>query len=233
MLHGILRLEGHPSMMIGFFRNIEGIGPLIREPIRAIQASNSTFVPVLWRWKLMNQVVSEQDELPLSVRLEFRARLDGSRIFFGVMVMKLTPGRLVNGLYCDGIDMVIKNLNSEPKDIIVEFYSPSKWKELSKESDFYMKFYSSLGRAPNRCSISIGKAQGFLSFTRGIGKIEINAGAFFPYCHGQGQDFNTKFYNSPGRAPNRCSSSIGKTRGVVIVHSRNRLRRLDQGLTEF
>ncbi|GJY62259.1 integrase, catalytic region, zinc finger, CCHC-type containing protein [Tanacetum coccineum] len=32
-------------------------------------------------------------------------------------------------------------------------------------------------------------------------------------------DFNKKFYNSLGRAPNRCSSSIGKTWGVVIVHS--------------
>nr|GEX38583.1 retrovirus-related Pol polyprotein from transposon TNT 1-94 [Tanacetum cinerariifolium] len=47
------------------------------------------------------------------------------------------------------------------------------------------------------------------------------------------KDFNTKFYNSLGRAPNRCSSSIGKTRGAVIVHLRNRLGRLDQGLTEF
>ncbi|GJZ37121.1 probable metal-nicotianamine transporter YSL7 [Tanacetum coccineum] len=46
-------------------------------------------------------------------------------------------------------------------------------------------------------------------------------------------DFYTKFYNSLGRASNRCSSSIGETRGVVIVHSRNRLRRFDHGLTEF
>ncbi|GJR35922.1 hypothetical protein Tco_1211606 [Tanacetum coccineum] len=46
-------------------------------------------------------------------------------------------------------------------------------------------------------------------------------------------DFYTNFYNSLGRAPNRCSSSIGKTRGVVIVHTRNRLGRLDHGLTEF
>ncbi|GJW85373.1 hypothetical protein Tco_0158518 [Tanacetum coccineum] len=30
-------------------------------------------------------------------------------------------------------------------------------------------------------------------------------------------DFNKKFYNSLGRAPNHCSSSIGKTRGVIIV----------------
>ncbi|GJT17367.1 ribonuclease H-like domain-containing protein [Tanacetum coccineum] len=44
-------------------------------------------------------------------------------------------------------------------------------------------------------------------------------------------DFNKKFYNSLGRAPNHCSSSIGKTRGVVIVHSRNRLGRLDHDAT--
>ncbi|GJT14084.1 putative reverse transcriptase domain-containing protein [Tanacetum coccineum] len=46
-------------------------------------------------------------------------------------------------------------------------------------------------------------------------------------------DFNKKLYNSLGRAPNHCSSTIGKTRGVVIVHSRNRLGRLDHDLTKF
>ncbi|GJS90429.1 hypothetical protein Tco_0773065 [Tanacetum coccineum] len=46
-------------------------------------------------------------------------------------------------------------------------------------------------------------------------------------------DFYMKFYNSLGRAHNRCSSSIGKTQGVVIVHSKNRLGRLDHNLTEF
>nr|GEY25377.1 DNA-binding pseudobarrel domain-containing protein [Tanacetum cinerariifolium] len=45
-------------------------------------------------------------------------------------------------------------------------------------------------------------------------------------------DFYTKFYNSLDRAPNRCSS-IDKTRGVVIVHSRKRLGRLYHSLTEF
>ncbi|GKC04968.1 hypothetical protein Tco_0996578 [Tanacetum coccineum] len=30
MLHGILRFDGHPSVMMRFFRNIEGIGPHIR-----------------------------------------------------------------------------------------------------------------------------------------------------------------------------------------------------------
>nr|GEV89184.1 zinc finger protein GIS2-like [Tanacetum cinerariifolium] len=34
-------------------------------------------------------------------------------------------------------------------------------------------------------------------------------------------DIYPKFYNSLGRAPNRCSTSIGKTRRVVIVHLRN------------
>nr|GEY20474.1 UBN2 domain-containing protein [Tanacetum cinerariifolium] len=35
--------------------------------------------------------------------------------------------------------------------------------------DFYKKFYNSLGKAPNRCSSSIGKTRGLLSFSRGIG----------------------------------------------------------------
>ncbi|GJY17267.1 hypothetical protein Tco_0388758 [Tanacetum coccineum] len=30
MLHGILRFDGHPSIMMGFHRNIEGIGPYMR-----------------------------------------------------------------------------------------------------------------------------------------------------------------------------------------------------------
>ncbi|GKE00890.1 hypothetical protein Tco_1388873 [Tanacetum coccineum] len=50
--------------------------------------------------------------------------------------MKLTTGRLVNGSYYDGIDMVIKNLDLEPKvdAIMREFLYPSWWKELSKET---------------------------------------------------------------------------------------------------
>nr|GEU30782.1 retrovirus-related Pol polyprotein from transposon TNT 1-94 [Tanacetum cinerariifolium] len=35
--------------------------------------------------------------------------------------------------------------------------------------DFYKKFYNSLGRVPNRCSSSICKTQGLLSFSKGIG----------------------------------------------------------------
>ncbi|GJS66927.1 putative reverse transcriptase domain-containing protein [Tanacetum coccineum] len=35
--------------------------------------------------------------------------------------------------------------------------------------DFYKKFYNSLGRVPNRCSSSIDKTRGLLSFSKGIG----------------------------------------------------------------
>nr|GEZ83249.1 hypothetical protein [Tanacetum cinerariifolium] len=35
--------------------------------------------------------------------------------FFGVSITKLTTGRLVNGLSCGGIDMVIKDLDLELK----------------------------------------------------------------------------------------------------------------------
>ncbi|GKF70192.1 hypothetical protein Tco_0203249, partial [Tanacetum coccineum] len=65
-------------------------------------------------------VALEQDELPSSVGLDFRARLDDGRMYSGhletkVEVTKLTTGRLVNGSSCDGVDMVIKDLELEPK----------------------------------------------------------------------------------------------------------------------
>ncbi|GJS65080.1 hypothetical protein Tco_0679644 [Tanacetum coccineum] len=51
-------------------------------------------------------------------------------------VMKLATGRLVNGSSCDRIDMVIKNLDLEPKvdAMMRDFLYPFQWKELSKES---------------------------------------------------------------------------------------------------
>ncbi|GJT93695.1 hybrid signal transduction histidine kinase M [Tanacetum coccineum] len=65
-------------------------------------------------------VVSEQDEFPSSVGLDFRARLDDGRMYSGhleakVEVTKLSTGRLVNGSSYDGIDMVIKDLDLELK----------------------------------------------------------------------------------------------------------------------
>ncbi|GKD39226.1 hypothetical protein Tco_1259433, partial [Tanacetum coccineum] len=47
---------------------------------------------------------------------------------------ELATGRLVNGSSCDEIDMVIKDLDLEPKDIVAEFCGPFRWKELSKET---------------------------------------------------------------------------------------------------
>ncbi|GKA41474.1 hypothetical protein Tco_0734067 [Tanacetum coccineum] len=49
-----------------------------------------------------------------------------------VSVTKLATSRLVNGSSCDGVEMVIKNLDFEPK--IDAMMSPSRWKELSKET---------------------------------------------------------------------------------------------------
>ncbi|GJV82716.1 ribonuclease H-like domain-containing protein [Tanacetum coccineum] len=46
----------------------------------------------------------------------------------------LTTGRLVNGSSCGGSDMVIKDLDLELKDIVVEFCGPSRWKEFEKET---------------------------------------------------------------------------------------------------
>ncbi|GJX65873.1 hypothetical protein Tco_0300216 [Tanacetum coccineum] len=52
-------------------------------------------------------VASEQDELSSSIGLDFRDRLDGGRMYSGYLE--------VNGSSCDGIDMVIKDLDLEPK----------------------------------------------------------------------------------------------------------------------
>ncbi|GJS41935.1 hypothetical protein Tco_0566978 [Tanacetum coccineum] len=48
---------------------------------------------------------------------------------------KLTTGRLIDGSPCSGIDMVVKDLDLEPKinAMMRDFFNPSWWKELSKE----------------------------------------------------------------------------------------------------
>nr|GEZ52198.1 hypothetical protein [Tanacetum cinerariifolium] len=117
--------------------------------------------------------LSEQDELPSSVVLDFRVQRDDSRMHSGHLeardcldrLSELTIDRLIDGSSCDGIDMVIEDLDLEPKvdammrdfleqvletspcfrerislmllehkDIISEFCSPSRWKELSEET---------------------------------------------------------------------------------------------------
>nr|GEX15618.1 hypothetical protein [Tanacetum cinerariifolium] len=51
-------------------------------------------------------------------------------------VMKLTTGRMIDGSSCVRIDMVIKDLDLEPKidAMLREFLDPSRWKELSKKT---------------------------------------------------------------------------------------------------
>nr|GEX25759.1 hypothetical protein [Tanacetum cinerariifolium] len=54
----------------------------------------------------------------------------------GPFFMKLTTGRLIDGFSCGGIDIVIKDLDLEPKidAMMRDFLDPSQWKELSKET---------------------------------------------------------------------------------------------------
>ncbi|GKF24677.1 hypothetical protein Tco_0076999 [Tanacetum coccineum] len=49
--------------------------------------------------------------------------------------MKLATGRLIDGSSYDEIDMVIKDLDLEPKidAMMRDFLDPSRWKELSKK----------------------------------------------------------------------------------------------------
>ncbi|GKB46930.1 hypothetical protein Tco_0897683 [Tanacetum coccineum] len=50
--------------------------------------------------------------------------------------MKLTTGRLIDSSYRGRNDMVIKDLDLEPKidAMMRDFLDPSRWKELSKET---------------------------------------------------------------------------------------------------
>nr|GEU61209.1 reverse transcriptase domain, reverse transcriptase zinc-binding domain protein [Tanacetum cinerariifolium] len=58
-----------------------------------------------------------------------------TRDILSIFVMKLATGRLGNGSSCNGINMVIKDLDFEPKvdAMMRDFLDSSWWKELSKE----------------------------------------------------------------------------------------------------
>nr|GEV25035.1 hypothetical protein [Tanacetum cinerariifolium] len=224
MLHGIWRFDGHPSMMIGFLRNIEGIGPHIRylryansllvrnmskystpTPSVVVLPSSlgsslreSSFFLIIsinmtspsspfmqttleslcfsewivtaliepWIWVehygsifrngsgsnrlgVTKIVLIGLESIPLTSRFIGTRGYIFNKGLFGIFhailsvvrtttdldeVMKLTTGRLVNGSSCNWIDMVIRNLDFEPKVIIAEFCGPSWWKGLSKET---------------------------------------------------------------------------------------------------
>nr|GEU49954.1 hypothetical protein [Tanacetum cinerariifolium] len=117
-------------------------------------------------------------------------------------------GELIELLAVDQRYVVVKDVNQKPflypmvrnlSSHSVAFHVREKWKNLNL--DVSLVALSACGGARNLMRSSL--------------------------------DFNKKFYNSLGRAPNRCSSSIGKTLEVVIVHSRNRLGRLDHGSFEI
>nr|GEW49076.1 integrase, catalytic region, zinc finger, CCHC-type, peptidase aspartic, catalytic [Tanacetum cinerariifolium] len=89
----------------------------------------------------------------------------------GVFVTKLATGRIINGSSCDVSDMVIKDLDMEPKidAMMRDFLDPSRWKELSKEtsSKIHPCGDGSCWKTFKLCSI--GKTWGLLSFSRRIG----------------------------------------------------------------
>nr|GEW58864.1 hypothetical protein [Tanacetum cinerariifolium] len=78
------------------------------------------------------KVVSEQDVLPSSVELDFRARLDGGRIYsrhLEAMARSSNIAQDSSGLRSRSLPPVVWSM-----DIIAGFCGPSRWKELSKES---------------------------------------------------------------------------------------------------
>ncbi|GJS08216.1 hypothetical protein Tco_0365012 [Tanacetum coccineum] len=78
-----------------------------------IQALNFQLSSILWRWNLMDQVVGVG--VTKIVLLRLKSIHYFASLIRSVEVTKLTTGRLVNGSSCDGIDMVIKKLDLEPK----------------------------------------------------------------------------------------------------------------------
>nr|GEX72775.1 hypothetical protein [Tanacetum cinerariifolium] len=91
--------------------------------------------------RIMNTRFLEQDELPSSVGLDFRAQWDDDRIYSRHLEAKrlhwpLTTSRLIDGSPCCGINMVIKDLDLEPKidAMMRDFLDASRWKDLRKKT---------------------------------------------------------------------------------------------------
>ncbi|GJZ32995.1 hypothetical protein Tco_0578431 [Tanacetum coccineum] len=91
----------------------------------------TTYLPLCRYAKIHIQQRLVQD---LSCNTECRG--DHCRSHMSISVTKLATGRLVNGSSCDGINMVIKDLDLESKinAMMRDFLYPSLWKELSKET---------------------------------------------------------------------------------------------------
>ncbi|GKB75551.1 hypothetical protein Tco_0942446, partial [Tanacetum coccineum] len=107
-------------------------------------------------------VTSEQDELPSSVGLDFQARRGDNRIVsvtkfatgrlvngsscdgIDMIIKKLNLEQKIDAMMREFLEYVLETspcfyerlslMLLEHKDVIAEFYSPSWWKELSKET---------------------------------------------------------------------------------------------------
>ncbi|GKF46875.1 hypothetical protein Tco_0136677, partial [Tanacetum coccineum] len=138
-------MDGRVPSPIKVWLSLPSIGGFVKVSWSLVHSELPTSRPVGARGFIINKglfrifhavlsVASEKDQLPSSVGLDSRARSDDG--FFGVSVTKLTTGRLVMGSSCGGSDMVIKNLDLEPKidAMMRDFLDPSRWKELRKET---------------------------------------------------------------------------------------------------
>nr|GEU53391.1 hypothetical protein [Tanacetum cinerariifolium] len=83
------------------------------------------------RFHHMLELIFKLDETTVGCTRDIMRHRDSLNRFSEVSW--LASGRLVNGSPCDRIDMIIEDLDLEPKiDAVVR--SPSRWKELSKET---------------------------------------------------------------------------------------------------
>nr|GEV32046.1 hypothetical protein [Tanacetum cinerariifolium] len=92
------------------------------------------------------QVALEQDELPSSVRLDFRARLNSDQMYSGhledslVFLSRSLPSvdwsmvHLVTRLTWSNFFRLRAKDRCHDEDVIAKFCIPSRWKELSKET---------------------------------------------------------------------------------------------------
>ncbi|GJV22506.1 hypothetical protein Tco_1371526 [Tanacetum coccineum] len=84
-------------------------------------------------------VRSEQDDLPLSVGHDYRARLDDGRMYSDILRQSDCLDQLSKIPWVVSTFVVIEGerfsmMLLEHHDVIAKFYGPSRWKELSKEA---------------------------------------------------------------------------------------------------
>nr|GEV71777.1 hypothetical protein [Tanacetum cinerariifolium] len=133
MLHGIFRFDGYPSVMMGFLRNKDGIRPHISDGLQNYVNFIGHLALLLLEigFKLRqssvlrcHKVRHQSFEIRLIIKTlrivvegavrEQTVRLKRLR-FFDASITKLTTSGLIDGSSCGGIDMVIKDMDLEPK----------------------------------------------------------------------------------------------------------------------